>query len=181
MKFKLSIPALILLTGCQMTSEDRSNDVQTTITPVVAPSDNASNETSGLDSATEAKLAKLIIAEEITVEPITNVWLRISEQMTIPIPDNARIAKHRKWFLDHPQHLKTVSKRAEPFLYLIVEELERRNLPLELALLPVVESAFDPFAYSHGSASGMWQFIPGTATQYGLELNRDLFSDNQLC
>lgn len=171
MKFKLSIPALILLTGCQMTSEDRSNDVQTTITPVVAPSDNASNETSGLDSATEAKLAKLIIAEEITVEPITNVWLRISEQMTIPIPDNARIAKHRKWFLDHPQHLKTVSKRAEPFLYLIVEELERRNLPLELALLPVVESAFDPFAYSHGSASGMWQFIPGTATQYGLEQN----------
>ena len=171
MKFKLSIPVLILLTGCQMTSEDRSNDVQTTITPVVAPSVKASNEDNGLDSATEENIARLIVAEDVTVEPIDNVWVRIAEQMTIPIPDNARIAKHRKWFLDHPQHLKTVSKRAEPFLYLIVEELERRGLPLELALLPVVESAFDPFAYSHGSASGMWQFVPGTATQYGLEQN----------
>lgn len=171
MKFKLSIPVLILLTGCQMTPEDRSNDVQTTITPVVAPSAQASNKDSGLDSATEEKIAKLIVAEGVTVEPIDNVWVRIAEQMTIPIPDNARIAKHRKWFLEHPQHLITVSKRAEPFLYLIVEELERRNLPLELALLPVVESAFDPFAYSHGSASGMWQFVPGTATQYGLEQN----------
>ncbi|KXO07525.1 Membrane-bound lytic murein transglycosylase D precursor [Moritella sp. JT01] len=171
MKFKLSIPVLILLTGCQMTPKDRSNDEQTTITPVVAQSQEASNKESGLDSITEKNIAKLIIAEDVTVEPIDNVWVRISEQMTIPIPDNARIAKHRNWYLKHPQHLKTVSQRAEPFLYLIVEELERRNLPLELALLPVVESAFDPFAYSHGSASGMWQFVPGTAKRFGLEQN----------
>jgi len=171
MKFKLSIPVLVLLTGCQMTPEDRSNDEQTTITPVVAQSQEASNEKTGLDSMTGKKFAKLIDTEDITIEPIDNVWVRISEQMIIPIPDNARIAKHRKWFLEHPQHLKTISKRAEPFLYLIVEELERRNLPLELALLPVVESAFDPFAYSHGSASGMWQFVPGTAKRFGLEQN----------
>jgi len=171
MKFKLSIPVLLLLTGCQMTPEDRNKDLQTTITPVEIQSPEAHGEDTDLDNATAEKIAKLIVNEDVTVEPISNVWVRISEQMTIPIPDNARIAKHRKWFLDHPRHLQTVSKRAEPFLYLIVEELERRNLPLELALLPVVESAFDPFAYSHGSASGMWQFIPSTGKRFGLEQN----------
>ena len=113
-----------------MTPEDRSNDEQTTIKPVVAQSQEASNKKSGVDSITEEKIAKLIVNEDITVEPIDNVWVRISEQMLIPIPDNARIAKHRNWYLKHPQHLKTVSQRAEPFLYLIVEELERRTVSL---------------------------------------------------
>ena len=65
--------------------------------------------------------------------------------------------------------MQRVAKRAKPFLYLIVEELEQQNMPLELVLLPIVESAFDPFAYSHGRAAGMWQFIPSTAKRFGLK------------
>ena len=62
-----------------------------------------------------------------------------------------------------------VAKRAEPFLYLIVEQIEEADMPLDLALLPIVESAFDPFAYSHGRAAGMWQFIPGTGKRFGMK------------
>jgi membrane-bound lytic murein transglycosylase D len=65
--------------------------------------------------------------------------------------------------------MSRVSKRAEPFLYYITEELEKAGMPAELALLPIVESAFDPFAYSHGRAAGMWQFIPSTGKNYGMK------------
>jgi membrane-bound lytic murein transglycosylase D len=170
MKIKFSFPVLIFLTGCQLTPEDHTNEVQVTIAPVTKSSATTVSEVVVLDSITVPQI-EITTPVEIIAEPVTNVWARIADQMTITIPDNARIKKHRDWYLKHPQHLKTVSERAEPFLYLIVEELERRQLPLELALLPVVESAFDPFAYSHGRASGMWQFVPGTAKRFGLEQN----------
>jgi membrane-bound lytic murein transglycosylase D len=64
-----------------------------------------------------------------------------------------------------------VSERAEKYLFHIVEQMEANNIPMEIALLPIVESAFDPFAYSHGRASGMWQFVPSTGRQYGLKQN----------
>ncbi len=98
-----------------------------------------------------------------------DVWRRISMQLEMPVPDNRIINYYRTWYINHPNHLKTVAKRAEPFLYLITEKIEARKMPLELALLPVVESSFDAFAYSHGSAAGLWQFVSGTAKMYGLE------------
>ena len=111
-----------------------------------------------------------------------DVWQRIAMQFTLPIPENKKIDYYRNWYLTHPKHLESVSKRAIPFLYLITKKIEQRNLPLELALLPVVESSFDPFAYSHGSAAGLWQFVPGTGKMYGLKQNywydgrRDVFA-----
>jgi len=75
------------------------------------------------------------------------------------------------WFLNHPDYLERVLSRAESYLYHIVESLERRGMPTDLALLPVVESAFDPFAYSHGRAAGLWQIIPGTGRRLGLKQN----------
>ena len=65
----------------------------------------------------------------------------------------------------------TVAERAKPFLFLITEKVEEKGIPLELALLPVVESSFDQFAYSHGSAAGLWQFVSDTARRFGLEQN----------
>jgi len=73
--------------------------------------------------------------------------------------------------LRHPDYMQRVANRAKPFLYLIVDEIERQDMPLELALLPIVESAFDPFAYSHGRAAGMWQFIPSTGKRFGMKQN----------
>lgn len=100
-----------------------------------------------------------------------NIWPRIRSQMSFYIPEKKRLISQRNWYVKHPSYLKRVAKRAEPFLHYIVEELEKNDMPIELALLPVVESAFDPFAYSHGRASGMWQFVPGTGDRFGMKQN----------
>ncbi|TQV75453.1 LysM peptidoglycan-binding domain-containing protein [Aliikangiella marina] len=101
----------------------------------------------------------------------SDVWLRVKSQLNFEIPDNRRVRAQKNWYSKHPEYMKRVTARAAPYLFDIVEELEKNNMPLELALLPIVESAFDPFAYSHGRASGMWQFIPGTGKNFGLEQN----------
>ena len=85
--------------------------------------------------------------------------------------ENARTAAELKWFAGHPDYLNRVFTRAQRYLPYIAAELERRDMPLELALLPIVESAYDPFAYSHGRAAGLWQMIPGTAKRFGIKQN----------
>ncbi len=102
-------------------------------------------------------------------EVVTDVWERVRTQLSMPVPDNKRVLSQKNWYLKHPHYLTRISQRAEPFLYHIVEQIEARDMPLELTLLPIVESAFDPFAYSHGRAAGMWQFIPGTGKRFGLK------------
>jgi membrane-bound lytic murein transglycosylase D len=99
----------------------------------------------------------------------TDVWQRVSQNLAFKFEDNARIASQRNWYLKHPSYMQRVAKRAKPFLYLIVERLESQDMPLELTLLPIVESAFDPFAYSHGRAAGMWQFVPATGKRFGMK------------
>ena len=82
--------------------------------------------------------------------------------------DNNRIQAQLNWYVKNPEYLDRVFTRASRYMYHIVERLEEENIPLEIALLPVVESAFNAFAYSHGRASGLWQFIPGTGKMYGM-------------
>ncbi|MET0067838.1 MAG: LysM peptidoglycan-binding domain-containing protein [Candidatus Thiodiazotropha sp.] len=96
---------------------------------------------------------------------------RMSQSNSLDIPDNPRIRQEFNWYRNHPQYLQRIQERAEPFLYFILEEIEKRDMPTEIALLPAVESAFRPFAYSPGRAAGMWQFIPGTGRQFGLKQN----------
>ncbi|KGJ99644.1 LysM peptidoglycan-binding domain-containing protein [Thalassotalea sp. ND16A] len=98
-----------------------------------------------------------------------NVWDRVRSQLHFDIPQNKKVIAQRNWYAKHQSYLDRVAKRSEPFIHHIVEELEKHNMPMELVLLPVVESAYDPFAYSHGSASGMWQFLSGTGKQFGLQ------------
>ncbi|WJG10648.1 LysM peptidoglycan-binding domain-containing protein [Aliiglaciecola sp. LCG003] len=98
-----------------------------------------------------------------------NLWVRIQQQLNFDIPDNNRVKAQKNWYLQHPNYMGRVATRAKPFLHYIVEEIEKNQMPLELVLLPIVESAFDPFAYSHGRAAGMWQFIPGTGKRFGMK------------
>lgn len=74
-----------------------------------------------------------------------DIWQRIRSQLTIEVPDNKEVAKWRKYYLSHPNFMITISQRAEPFLYYIIKEIEKRGMPLELALLPIVESSYIPF------------------------------------
>ncbi len=96
---------------------------------------------------------------------------RLRRNFRLTYTDNPRTAAEKRWFVRHPEYLERVFTRAQRYLPYIVEELERRDLPLELALLPIVESAYDPFAYSHGRAAGLWQMIPGTAKRFGVQQN----------
>jgi len=101
----------------------------------------------------------------------TNLWQRVRNGFALAHQTNRRIENNIKWYARHQEYLNRVSQRAEKYIYQIVEETEKMGMPLEIALLPVVESAFQPFAYSHGRAAGLWQFIPGTGKIFGLKQN----------
>lgn len=100
-----------------------------------------------------------------------DIWERIRAGFQLDHSDNKRVQQELQWYARHEAYLERVAMRGEPYLYHIVEEIEKRGMPMELALLPIVESAFDPFAYSHGRASGIWQFIPWTGKSLGLKQN----------
>jgi len=110
------------------------------------------------------------LGEPKPVGPV-NLIDRIRDGMTLPVPDQRRVRQELAWYSRHPDYLDRVLTRASAYMPHIVAEIDRRGLPMELALLPVVESAYDPFAYSHGRAAGLWQIIPGTGRRFGLKQN----------
>jgi len=100
-----------------------------------------------------------------------DIWGRIRAGFELNKRDLPYIERELRQFAAHPQYLRRVQRRAEPFLFMILQEVERRGLPTELALLPAVESAFHPQAYSPNHAAGIWQFIPATGRHFGLQQN----------
>ena len=104
-------------------------------------------------------------------EPEKNLWVRLRGGFQLDQHDHHLVLPYIDWYAKHQDYLDRVVERARPFLYDIVHEIEARGMPMEIALLPVVESAFQPFAYSPGRAAGIWQFIPATGKRYGLKQN----------
>lgn len=100
--------------------------------------------------------------------PPADLWGRLRGRFALPQPESRRIDQELEWFVRHPDYLQRVFERARPWLAWIERQIEARGMPAEIALLPVVESGFNPYAYSHGRASGLWQFIPGTGRRFGL-------------
>ena len=101
-----------------------------------------------------------------------DIWARIRDNLTFARHEDNRAVKDRiAWYARNQEYLDRVAERATPYIYHIVKEREKRNMPLDLALLPIVESAYHPFAYSRSHASGIWQFIPGTGKIFGLKQN----------
>lgn len=100
-----------------------------------------------------------------------DLFERIRKGYALADIDHPAVDLELRWFVNHPDYLDRTFKRGERYLHYIVGELEARNMPLELALLPVVESAFNPVAYSRARASGLWQFIAETGRRYGLKQN----------
>ena len=100
-----------------------------------------------------------------------DTWARIRNGLRWPRPNNSRVARAIDWYRKHPAYLLRMTRRARPYLAYIVREVERRDMSMEFALLPVVESAFRELAYSPAGASGLWQFMPSTGRRYGLEQN----------
>jgi membrane-bound lytic murein transglycosylase D len=106
-----------------------------------------------------------------------DLWGRIRSGYAIPDVDNSLVAKHIQWYSSRPEYLARTSGRASLYLYHVVQELEKRGMPTELALLPVIESAFNPQALSTADASGLWQFVPGTGRDFNLKQN--MFKDER--
>ncbi|WP_299201731.1 LysM peptidoglycan-binding domain-containing protein [uncultured Amphritea sp.] len=103
-------------------------------------------------------------------EFIDDLWQLTRQHMQLNLDNNKpRLQAQFDWYKKHPEYMQRVATRASRYYYFILGEVLKRDMPAEVALLPIVESAYDPFAYSHGRAAGPWQFIPGTAKHFGLK------------
>jgi membrane-bound lytic murein transglycosylase D len=174
-----SLSAAIALVGCQTTTTtDHSSNAKSTLavnslvieriaTPVDISQALLADETADVIHPVDD--VEISLSDEVNISD--DVWQRIRSQLTFNVEQNRRVIVQRNWYAKNQAYLDRVAKRAKPYMHFIVEELEAANMPLEMALLPIVESAFDPFAYSHGRASGMWQFVPGTGTRFGMKQN----------
>jgi membrane-bound lytic murein transglycosylase D len=100
-----------------------------------------------------------------------DLFERIRRGFAMPELDADLVRYHQQWYLERPDYLRRMVDRSRLYLHHIVEELDRRGMPTELALLPMVESAFNPLAYSRARASGLWQFMPSTGRRYKLDQN----------
>ncbi len=103
----------------------------------------------------------------------SSLWPRLARGLSLDAGySNAAIERELQWYRQHPAYLYRASERSTPYLHHVVTAIEKRGMPMELALLPIVESAYDPFAYSRSGAAGMWQFIPSTGKHFGLRNNQ---------
>lgn len=100
-----------------------------------------------------------------------DLWPRIRAGFSLPESDPQLTQVHEVWYASHASYLERAIQRSKPYLFHIVEEVEKRGMPMEIALLPMIESAYNPMALSPQKAAGIWQFIPATGRVYGLEQN----------
>ena len=177
---------MLLLAACNETRPVQNDDAQ----------NSASNEVQTHQDESGSKLQTRISLDDNEFDqfedlylgstPTQSIWPRILSGFQIPADiEQPALATEIDWFANHPAYMQRVMQRADPFLFYILEEADKRNLPTELVLLPIVESAYQPFAYSHGRAAGLWQFIPSTGRIYGLKQNwwydgrRDIHASTQ--
>jgi membrane-bound lytic murein transglycosylase D len=125
---------------------------------------------------TAAKSANAAAEEDagdqlVATREYTDLWDRIRNGYAMPALDSPLVGVHERWFASNPEYMESMVHRARLYLFYIVEEVEKRGMPMEIALLPAIESAYKPQAYSRARAAGLWQFIPSTGRIYGLESN----------
>lgn len=106
-----------------------------------------------------------------------DLWARVRKGFAMPQLDGDLVAKAEQWYSERPDYVQRMTERGSRYLYHIVEEVEKRGMPTELALLPFIESAYNPQAVSSAKASGMWQFVPATGREYALKQN--VFRDDR--
>ncbi|EKT53504.1 murein transglycosylase D [Providencia sneebia] len=151
MKTIATLIAIVLLVGCQASpqkTQQSKSSANHSIENVASHNQAASRQTSSIDN---------------------DLWGYISDELKMNIPDNPMIREQANNFYTKQSFLYDVTLRAEPYMYWIVDEINSRNLPMELALIPIIESSFNPKATSPAQAAGLWQIVPITARSYGLK------------
>ncbi|MEA9390699.1 murein transglycosylase D [Acerihabitans sp. TG2] len=164
MKTHAILIASVLLVGCQSSKQDDSPPEQHAQSVSSAGQSEAGKYTDS--RATSAQW----LEDSSQAQP--DLWNFISDELKMQIPDNARVREQKKRYLSHKSYLHDVTLRAEPYMYWIVEQIKQRKMPMELVLLPIVESAFNPKATSSANAAGLWQIVPQTGKHYGLKQNQ---------
>lgn len=120
---------------------------------------------------TTSQLITATTTNDTAPENSNSLWQRIKGGYAMPELHSPFTAAHESWYASRPDYVKRMMSRSQKYLYHIVEEVQKRGMPTEIALLPMVESAFNPQAYSTSRASGIWQFIPSTGKHFGLKQN----------
>lgn len=163
--------------------ETSSPSVTTTPTPEPSP---APPVTATAPAAPDAPAVPAISLEKpvelkphavVGLQEKIDIWERIRRGFAMPDLDNDLVRNREQWYASRPDYMLRMTERSRPYLFHIVEELERRQMPMELALLPFIESAFNPQAVSSAKAAGMWQFMPATGKFFDLKQN--LFRDER--
>ena len=155
----------VWLFGCTSTNPDEQpiSPINTNSVPVKP------TETALVPASPEPKATVPIVPLDPT--KAEDVWERIRIQLSFPASSHVRVKNRIEWYANQPNYMDVISQRADPFLYYIVTEIERRGLPLELALIPLFESDFNTTAYSDKHASGLWQLTPLIAKHFGVKIN----------
>lgn len=141
------------------------------------PSEEAIAETVPLEedvsetSPPDVVSAVVLESQQQELDQLTDVWQRIRLQPQIDVPDRTAVKKYRQFYRRYQSLYNQISVNAEPFLYHIVLELEQRQMPVELALIPIIESSYNPKAQA-GAPAGLWQMVPQTARNFGLTRNQ---------
>ncbi|MBU3719646.1 MAG: LysM peptidoglycan-binding domain-containing protein [Burkholderiaceae bacterium] len=174
MRLILPLAISLFLTGCAVTGQV-STDAGTVADGIAVPSTSrasgpaaspAARTPSGRQDMAAAKAPPILETPRFE-----NLIDRIVSGFAMPPLAHPLVEQHERWIARNPEYLNRVFERGGKYLYHIVEELENRRMPTELALLPIVESAFNPNALSKAKAAGLWQFIPSTGRIYALEQN----------
>ena len=124
-----------------------------------------------IDSLSTIEALPLRSTNITEVDVPADLWQRIRRGFAMPDLQVDQVQERQRWYADRPDYIQRMTARSSKYLYHIVEELEQRNMPTELALLPFIESAFNPQAVSSARASGMWQFMPRTGKDFDLKQN----------
>jgi membrane-bound lytic murein transglycosylase D len=174
----LALPAV--LAGCASTvSVDPSVTPGTITTPSAVPSTNQAITGRGgppVRLSSDVPLSDLTVApmDALTVTTLAapaDLWERIRRGLAMNNLDDELVRQHEQWYLSRPDYIQRMTERSSRYLFHIVEEIEVRGMPMELALLPFIESAFNPQAVSSARAAGMWQFMPATGASFDLKQN----------
>jgi membrane-bound lytic murein transglycosylase D len=158
-------------------ARNATTDVPAQSAPAVASGSDSRPGRSSLPEQTQTNVAEgmpdaqVVSQKAAAALPPKNVWDRIRNGFAMTSIDNELVRDWENWYANRPDYVARMIDRSSRFLYHIVEEVEKRGMPMEVALLPMVESAYNPVAYSRSHASGIWQFIPSTGKNYGLRQN----------
>ncbi len=157
--------------------EIQKTDIQASLPETELPLDAIT--TQGIPESEPIAVEEILLEDPTPSEPQTHsdLWHRIKDNFKLEDLKGDLVTQHEQWYSRRPDYIGRMTDRASKYLFHIVEEIEKRNMPMELALLPMIESAFNPGAVSTAKAAGMWQFMPATGKNFDLKQN--LFRDDR--